>query len=91
MPALATLASATVAGGQSVHLNAGALAVLEVLQAIPGDGNPHMIRGLKDGAPYDNLSDVRGEDWQRVAAWIQEAPRDIDDLETLGTDDPSNR
>jgi hypothetical protein len=28
------------------------------------------------------------EDWHRVAAWMQEAARDIDDLETLGTDDP---
>jgi hypothetical protein len=28
------------------------------------------------------------EDWQQVAAWMQEAARDIDDLDTLGTDDP---
>jgi len=28
------------------------------------------------------------EDWHRVASWIQETARDIDDLETLGTDDP---
>ena len=28
------------------------------------------------------------EDWHRVAAWMQEAARDIDNLETLGGDDP---
>ena len=27
------------------------------------------------------------EDWQRVAAWMHDAARDIDDLDTLGTDD----
>jgi hypothetical protein len=27
------------------------------------------------------------EDWERVTAWMQEAARDIDDLETLGTGD----
>jgi hypothetical protein len=28
------------------------------------------------------------DDWQRVVAWMHEAARDIDDLETLGTNDP---
>lgn len=31
------------------------------------------------------------EDWHHVASWMQEAARDIDDLETLGTDDPRRR
>ena len=25
------------------------------------------------------------DDWHRVAAWMQEAARDVEDLETLGT------
>jgi hypothetical protein len=37
----------------------------------------------RSGAP----AELR-EDWHRVAAWMQEAARDIDHLETLGTDDP---
>jgi hypothetical protein len=37
--------------------------------------------GLVTGAPQD-LRD----DWLLVAAWMQEAEREIDDLETLGTD-----
>jgi hypothetical protein len=28
------------------------------------------------------------DDWLGVTAWMQEAAEDIDDLETLGTDDP---
>jgi len=37
----------------------------------------------RSGAP----AELR-EDWHRVASWIQEAADDIDDLATLGTDDP---
>jgi hypothetical protein len=28
------------------------------------------------------------EDWLRVAAWMQEEEKELDYLETLGTDDP---
>ena len=45
-------------GRRFVHLNAGALAVLEALRTFPDDGNPHVIRGLKEGAPYANLGDA---------------------------------
>jgi len=38
----------------------------------------------RSGAP----AELR-EDWHRVAAWMQEAAGDTDDLETLGTDDPA--
>jgi len=38
--------------------------------------------------PRASMSMELSEDWQRVAAWMQEAAKDIDDLETLGTDDP---
>jgi hypothetical protein len=37
----------------------------------------------RSGAP----AELR-EDWHRVAAWMDEAAIEIDDLETLGTDDP---
>ena len=37
----------------------------------------------RSGAP----AELR-DDWHRVAAWMQEVEKDIDDLETLGTDDP---
>jgi hypothetical protein len=37
----------------------------------------------RSGAP----AELR-EDWHRVAAWMQEAAKDIDDLETMGSDDP---
>jgi hypothetical protein len=37
----------------------------------------------RSGAP----AELR-EDWHRVASWMQDAARDNDDLETLGTDDP---
>src|SRR5207244_10767722 len=45
-------------GRRFVHLNAGALAVLEALRALPDDRNPYVIRGLKDAAPYANLGDA---------------------------------
>jgi hypothetical protein len=37
--------------------------------------------------PRSGAAELR-EDWHRVAAWMQEAARDIDDIETLGTDNP---
>jgi len=45
-------------GKRVVFLNAGALAILRKLRAFPDDGNPYVIRGLKDGEPYKNLQDV---------------------------------
>jgi integrase len=49
-------------GKRVVYLNAGALAVLRTLRSFPDDGNPYIIRGVKDGEPYKNLQDV----WQVV-------------------------
>ena len=37
----------------------------------------------RSGAP----AELR-EDWHRVASWMQKAVEDIDDLETLGSNDP---
>jgi integrase len=45
-------------GRRAVFLNAGALAILRKLRALPDDGNPHVIRGVKNGEPYKNLQDV---------------------------------
>jgi len=45
-------------GKRVVYLNAGAVAVLRKLQALPDDGNPYIIRGVKDTEPYKNLQDV---------------------------------
>jgi integrase len=50
-------------GKRSVHLNAGAMLVLDGLRALPDNGNPHIIRGAADGEPYKNLQDV----WEVVA------------------------
>jgi integrase len=49
-------------GKRVVYLNAGALAVLRKLRSFPDDGNPYVIRGVKDKEPYKNLQDV----WQIV-------------------------
>lgn len=45
-------------GKRHVHLNAGAMAVLEGLRALPDDGNPYIIRGVKNDEPYKNVWDV---------------------------------
>ena len=48
-------------GRRVAHLNAGAIAVLQGLRALPGTldaANPYIIRGSKDGEPYKNLWDV---------------------------------
>jgi integrase len=45
-------------GKRSVHLNAGAMLVLEGLCALPDNGNPYIIRGVADDEPYKNLQDV---------------------------------
>ena len=45
-------------GKRVVYLNAGAIAVLRKLRALPDDGNPYVIRGVKEGEPYKNLQDV---------------------------------
>jgi hypothetical protein len=38
--------------------------------------------------PHRSASRELRDDWRQVAAWMDEVEKDIDDLETLGTDDP---
>ena len=45
-------------GKRAVHLNAGAVRVIEQLRSLPGEENPYIIRGVKDGEPYKNVWDV---------------------------------
>ena len=44
------------------------------------------------GLVRPHLTEVKGrtDDWLDVSAWMKEAEREIDDVETLGTNDPGH-